>query len=64
MSDTVEHLKAENAALTTALAVARAKLRLMTERRMSEPAAHRWLQREAMARGQRLAVVAAEVLGS
>lgn len=63
MSD-LEQLKAENDRLAAALAVTRAKLRLMSERRMSEPAAHRWLQREAMARGQRLGAIAAEILAS
>ena len=38
--------------------VARAKTVLMRARRLSEPQAHRWLQRQAMARGARIVEVA------
>jgi two-component system, response regulator / RNA-binding antiterminator len=41
----------------------RAKAVLIRSRRMSEPDAYRWLQREAMRRGRRLVDVAAEVAG-
>lgn len=44
------------------MVVDRAKAVLMRRRRMSEPDAHRWLQREAMRRARRLAEVAAEVV--
>ncbi len=43
-------------------AVARAKTVLMRDRRLSEPQAHRWLQRQAMARGARIAEVAETIL--
>ena len=43
-------------------AIARAKAVLMRDRRLSEPQAHRWLQRQAMARGTRLAEVARSIL--
>jgi two-component system, response regulator / RNA-binding antiterminator len=43
-------------------AVARAKALLMRERRLTEPQAHRWLQRQAMARGARLAEIAEALL--
>ena len=43
-------------------AVARAKTVLMRDRRLSEPQAHRWLQRQAMARGARIAEVAETLL--
>lgn len=39
-----------------------AKAVLMKRRRMSEPEAHRWLQRRAMAAGRRIAEIAGEVL--
>ncbi|MBN9510797.1 MAG: ANTAR domain-containing protein [Alphaproteobacteria bacterium] len=40
----------------------RAKAVLIRERSIGEPAAHRWLQRQAMLRGRRLVEVAREVL--
>lgn len=42
--------------------IAQAKTVLMRARRLSEPQAHRWLQRQAMARGARIAEVAETVL--
>ncbi len=44
--------------------VDRAKHLLMRSRRLGEPEAHRWLQRQAMSRGRRLVEIAAEVLAS
>ncbi|MBE7210505.1 MAG: ANTAR domain-containing protein [Gluconacetobacter diazotrophicus] len=46
------------------LVVDRAKAALIRRRRISEPEAHRWLQREAMRRARRLADIAAEVLAA
>ena len=43
-------------------AIARAKTVLMRARGLSEPQAHRWLQRQAMARGARIAEVAETLL--
>lgn len=48
--------------LADRVAIARAKALLMRERRLSEPQAHRWLQRQAMARGARIAEVAETLL--
>ncbi len=42
--------------------VARAKAVLMRLRRLSEPQAHRWLQRQAMTRSRRIAEVAETIL--
>jgi response regulator NasT len=42
----------------------RAKIFLMSDRRMSEPQAHRWLQRQAMASGRRLVDVAEVLLAN
>ncbi len=41
----------------------RAKSALMRTRRISEPEAYRWMQRQAMDRGRRIADIAADVLG-
>ena len=43
-------------------ALERAKALLIRDRRLAEPAAHRWLQRQAMSSGRRIAEVAREVL--
>ena len=48
--------------LADRVAIARAKALLMRERRLTEPQAHRWLQRQAMARGARIAEVAETLL--
>ena len=48
--------------LTERAAIARAKTVLMRTRHLSEPQAHRWLQRQAMARGARIAEVAEAIL--
>jgi len=48
--------------LADRVAITRAKALLMRERRLSEPQAHRWLQRQAMARGARIAEVAETLL--
>ncbi len=42
----------------------RAKAVLMRTRRVSEPEAYRWLRRQAMDRGRRIADIAAELLGA
>ena len=43
-------------------AIARAKTMLIRDRGLTEPQAHRWLQRQAMARGARIAEVAETIL--
>jgi response regulator NasT len=55
-------LRQTEARLRERTAIDRAKGKLIHERRMSEPEAHRWLQRRAMARGCRLADIAEELL--
>lgn len=44
--------------------VERAKTILIRSRRMSEPDAHRWLQRHAMSQGRRLADIAADLVAA
>ena len=48
--------------LTERAAIARAKTVLIRDRGLTEPQAHRWLQRQAMARGARIAEVAETIL--
>ena len=48
--------------LTERAAIARAKTVLIRDRGLTEPQAHRWLQRQAMARGVRIAEVAETIL--
>jgi response regulator NasT len=55
-------LRRTEARLRERTAIDRAKAKLIRERRMSEPEAHRWLQRRAMARGCRLADIAEDLL--
>lgn len=43
--------------------VDRAKALLIRKRKLTEPEAYRWLQRQAMARGRRIVDLAAEVVG-
>ena len=57
-----ERRRAE-ASLQDRLAVDRAKAMLIRTRACSEPEAYRWLRRQAMRRGRRIAEVAAELLG-
>ena len=57
-----EELRASEARLRERAAIDRAKSVLIRERRLSEPQAHRWLQRQAMARGLRVADIAAQLL--
>ena len=54
--------KAE-ASLKERALIDKAKAKIMQERRMSEPDAYRWLRRQAMDRGRRIADVAADLLG-
>ena len=53
--------KAE-ASLKERALIDKAKAKIMQERRMSEPDAYRWLRRQAMDRGRRIADVAADIL--
>ena len=57
-----ERRRAE-ASLQDRLAVDRAKAMLIRTRACSEPEAYRWLRRQAMRQGRRIAEVAAELLG-
>jgi two-component system, response regulator / RNA-binding antiterminator len=57
-------LEAAELRLDDQAAIQKAKVLLMRERRMSEPQAHRWLQRRAMEKGRRLAEVARQVLAT
>lgn len=63
-----EHQRTRHDLLLTAarlgdrIAVDAAKAMLIRERRMTEPEAHRLLQRQAMARGRRIAEIAHELL--
>jgi response regulator NasT len=57
-------LRRAEAALGERRLVDRAKALLMQRRKLGEPEAHRWLQRRAMDRGQRIAEVAAELLAA
>ena len=55
-------LAAANAALGERRIIERAKAALMAQRKMTEPAAYRWLQRKAMNENRRIAQVAADVI--
>lgn len=55
-------LRKAEASLKERSQIDRAKAKIMQERRMSEPDAYRWLRRQAMDRGRRIADIAAEVL--
>lgn len=55
--------KAE-ASLRERALIDRAKAHLMRERRISEPEAYRWLRRQAMDRGRRIADIAAELMNA
>ncbi|HEV2676508.1 MAG TPA: ANTAR domain-containing protein [Aliidongia sp.] len=57
-------LRKAEASLKERAIIDRAKARIMQERRMSEPDAYRWLRRQAMDRGRRIADVAAELLSA
>jgi response regulator NasT len=56
-----DELRRAEAELEERRLVDRAKAILMRRRRMSEPEAYRWLRRQAMDRGRRIAEVAAEL---
>jgi len=55
-------LAAANKALEERRVIERAKAALMAQRKMTEPAAYRWLQRKAMNENRRIAQVAADVI--
>ena len=55
-------LRKAEASLKERALIDRAKAKIMQERRMSEPDAYRWLRRQAMDRGRRIADVAVELL--
>lgn len=55
-------LRKAEASLKERALIDRAKAKIMQERRMSEPDAYRWLRRQAMDRGRRIADVAADLL--
>lgn len=57
-----EELRAAESRLAERRAVERAKAALIRQRRLTEPDAYRWLQREAMRRGERIADVAVRLL--
>lgn len=59
---TQERARQAEAELRDRQTIDRAKHRLMRTRRLTEPDAHRYLQRQAMARGRRLADIASEIL--
>ena len=56
-------LRKAEASLKERALIDKAKAKIMQERRMSEPDAYRWLRRQAMDRGRRIADIAVEVLG-
>jgi len=55
-------LRKAEASLKERSLIDRAKAKLIQERRLSEPDAYRWLRRQAMDRGRRIADVAADLL--
>lgn len=55
-------LAAANAALQERRLIERAKAALMAKRKMTEPAAYRWLQRTAMNQSRRIVQVAADIV--
>jgi response regulator NasT len=55
-------LRKAEASLKERALIDKAKAKIMQEHRMSEPDAYRWLRRQAMDRGRRIADLAAEVL--
>lgn len=57
-----EELQRTQASLRERVLVDRAKMVLMRRRRMTEPEAHLWLRREAMAKSRRIAEIAAEIV--
>ena len=57
-----EELQAAEARLAERHVVERAKAALIRERRIAEPDAYRWLQRQAMRRGERIVDIAARLL--
>jgi response regulator NasT len=57
----LEKLGSAEGRLQEADMIRRAKARLMKERRLSEPEAYRWLRRQAMATGRRIADIAADL---
>ena len=57
-----EQLHRSEARLAERAAIDRAKALLIRERRLSEPEAYRWMQRQAMRRGRRIAEIARDVL--
>jgi response regulator NasT len=59
-----DELRRAEATLTERSTIERAKALLMSERRLSEPDAYRWLRRRAMDRGRRVPEVAAELLAA
>ncbi len=57
-----EELQAAESRLAERQVVERAKAALIRERRIAEPDAYRWLQRQAMRRGERIVDIAARLL--
>jgi len=55
-------LRKAEASLKERALIDKAKAKIMQEHRMSEPDAYRWLRRQAMDRGRRIADLAADVL--
>jgi response regulator NasT len=55
-------LRKAEASLKERALIDKAKAKIMQERRMSEPDAYRWLRRQAMDRGRRIADIAADLL--
>jgi len=55
-------LRKAEASLKERALIDKAKAKIMQERRMSEPDAYRWLRRQAMDRGRRIADIAVELL--
>lgn len=60
--DAADGMRAAESRLAERQAIERAKAALIRERRLTEPDAYRWLQRQAMRRGERIAEVAARLL--
>ena len=56
-------LRKAEASLKERALIDKAKAKIMQERRMTEPDAYRWLRRQAMDRGRRIADVAVDILG-
>ena len=57
-------LRKAEASLGERTLIDRAKGLLMRQRKIGEPDAYRWLRRQAMDRGKKIAVIAAEVVAA